>query len=85
MRAAELEAEGRSWAERTCAAQGVPLKLADPVLLGEVVTLLWAGRVEPEPAYARQAGASRSGSKRLRPRRPGPTSMNSRTADTMAC
>jgi hypothetical protein len=81
----ELEEAGRTWAAATCAAQGISLKMADPLVLDEVVTLLWAGHLDPGPAHARQTGASRSGSKRLRPRRPGPTSMNSTTAETIAC
>jgi hypothetical protein len=71
---AQLEAEGRAWAERTCAEQGVELKVTDPAVALEIATLLYAGRGDAEPGAARrQAGRTRLPSKRLRPRTAGPT------------
>lgn len=49
----------RTWVERTCAAQGLPVKVTDPAVVAAVVTLLGQNR---------QTGSSRSGSNRLRPR-----------------
>jgi hypothetical protein len=70
---AALEAEGRVWAERTCADQGIELKVTDPVVALEIATLLYAGRGDAEPGVARrQAGRTRLPSKRLRPRTAGP-------------
>jgi hypothetical protein len=70
---AQLEAEGRAWAERTCAEQGVELKVTDPVVALEIATLLYAGRDDAEPGAARrQAGRTRLPSNRLRPRTAGP-------------
>jgi hypothetical protein len=45
-----------AWVERTCADQGVPVKLSDPVTLDRVAEIL---------AQRRQAGVSRDSSKRL--------------------
>ena len=42
--------------ERTCAEQGVPLKVEDPVVLGQVMDLL--GRPDGRTATARQRGRS---------------------------
>lgn len=70
---AALEAEGRAWAERTCAEQGIELKVTDPDVALEIATLLYAGRDDDEPGVARrQAGRTRLPSKRLRPRTAGP-------------
>ena len=70
---AALEAEGRVWAERTCADQGIELKVSDPGVALEIATLLYAGRADDEPGVARrQAGRTRLPSKRLRPRTAGP-------------
>jgi hypothetical protein len=33
----------RAWLERTCAAQGVPVKITDPRVIGEVVAILKSG------------------------------------------
>lgn len=49
----DLEAV-RAWVERTCAAQGVPVFVADAVIVGRVGSLLGSGI----PAVA-PAGASR--------------------------
>jgi hypothetical protein len=45
-----------AWVERTCADQGVPVKLSDPIALEKVAELL---------AQGRQTGAKRDSSKRL--------------------
>jgi hypothetical protein len=45
-----------AWVERTCADQGVPVKLSDPLALEKVAEIL---------AQRRQAGVSRDSSKRL--------------------
>jgi hypothetical protein len=34
----------REWVEASCSAQGVPVKVADPVVLGKVAVMLGAGR-----------------------------------------
>jgi hypothetical protein len=36
------------WVERSCRAQGVPLKVIDPAVLGQVAVMLGAGRVPRE-------------------------------------
>ena len=65
----------RAWAERTCATQGVPVKVRDPAVIRAAVALV---------GQTRQRGSMRSGSKRLRPRTPGPTMARSRSAATIA-
>jgi len=65
----------RAWVERTCAAQGVPVVVTDPVTIAKVAALL---------AQTRQTGSTRSGSKRARPRTAGETTARSRTASTIA-
>ena len=65
----------RAWVERTCAAQGVPVKVTDPGVIGAVVVLL---------GQSRQTGSTRSGSKVVRPRTAGRTTARSRTAATIA-
>jgi hypothetical protein len=45
-----------AWVERTCAEQGVPVKLSDPLVLAKVAELL---------AQGRQTGVRRESSKRL--------------------
>ena len=52
----ELAARARAWAERTCAEQGISLKVSDPQTIARVAELL---------AQGRQAGVSRESSKRL--------------------
>lgn len=37
----------RRWVERTCAAQGVPPKIADPDTLRDIAVLLMTGRESP--------------------------------------
>ena len=65
----------RAWVERTCAAQGVPVKVRDPAVIRTAVALV---------GQTRQSGSMRLGSKRVRPRSPGPTMARSRTAATIA-
>ncbi len=52
----ELKARAIAWVERTCADQGVPVKLSDPVALAKIAEIL---------AQGRQTGVSRDSSKRL--------------------
>ena len=49
-----------AWVERSCAEQGVPVKITDRQLLAQVAELL-----RPRPAQKRQNGRSRDSSKRL--------------------
>ncbi len=65
----------RRWAERTCQAQGVPVKVGDGAAIETVVVLL---------GQSRQTGSIRSGSKRVRPRTAGRTIARSSTAATIA-
>jgi hypothetical protein len=65
----------RAWLERSCAAQGVPVKVADPRIIAAVVSLL------PQASF--QAGSTRSGSKAVRPRTAGRTTARSSTAATI--
>lgn len=52
------------WVQRTCAAQGVPVKVTDARVIEQVAVLV---------GQMRQTGSRRVGSKRARPRVPGPT------------
>jgi hypothetical protein len=65
----------RAWVERTCAAQGLPVKVTDPAVVAAVATLLGQNR---------QTGSSRSGSKRLRPRTAGRMTTRSSSEATIA-
>lgn len=49
-----------AWVERTCAEQGLAVKVSDAATIAVVVTLLGLRQT-------RQTGSSRPGSKRLRP------------------
>jgi hypothetical protein len=51
-----LKARAIAWVETHCAAQGVPVKLSDPVALARIAELL---------AQGRKTGSSRDSSKRL--------------------
>jgi hypothetical protein len=53
---AEVTARAVAWVEATCAGQGVPVKLSDPLALAKVAELL---------AQGCQTGVSRDSSKRL--------------------
>ena len=75
MRKPDVPAAVRAWVERTCAAQGLPVKVTDHAALAAVATLL---------GQTRQTGSIRSGSKRARPGVAGLTTARSRTAATTA-
>jgi hypothetical protein len=49
-----------AWVERSCAEQGVPVKITDRRVLAQVAELL-----RERPAQSRQNGRSRDSSKRL--------------------
>ena len=55
----DLQARAQAWAERSCADQGVPVKVADRRVLAEVAELLGLA------AQTRQTGRRRESSKRL--------------------
>ena len=63
-----------AWVERSCAAQGVPVKVRDPAVVAQVAALL--GQV-------RQTASTRSGSKLVRPRTAGRTVAESSTDETI--
>lgn len=63
-----------AWVEHSCAAQGVPLKISDPLVVERVAALL--GQV-------RQTASTRPGSKLDRPRTAGRMVARSRTAATI--
>jgi hypothetical protein len=65
----------RAWLARTCAAQGVPVKVTDPRIIAAVASLL------PQASF--QTGSMRSASKAPRPRTAGRTIARSRTAETI--
>jgi hypothetical protein len=52
----DLKARAIAWVEQACAAQGVPVKVVDPLALARVAELL---------AQGRKSGSSRDSSKRL--------------------
>ncbi len=54
MNGRDQQAMAREWVDRTCAAQGVPVKVDDHATIGTVVLLL---------GQSRQTGSTRSGSK----------------------
>jgi hypothetical protein len=64
----------RAWIARTRAAQGLPPKLDDPVVIARVVALL---------PQARQTGSMRSGSKVVRPGTAERMTARSKSAETM--
>jgi hypothetical protein len=39
-----------AWVERSCAGQGVPVKMTDPLALAEVAEILLAGRERRSPS-----------------------------------
>lgn len=67
--------EVRAWLERTCAEQGVAVKVSDPATVARIVTLLG------QPS--RQTGSIRAGSNAARPRTAGRTTARSMTAATI--
>ena len=64
----------QAWVERTCALQGVPAKVQDPLVIAQIVALL---------GQARQTASIRSSSKVLRPGVAGRTTARSSTAATI--
>jgi hypothetical protein len=52
----ELAADARAWVEKTCAEQGIAVKISDPQTIEKVAALL---------AQGIQTGRRRAGSKRL--------------------
>lgn len=54
------------WVEESCRAQGVPVRVTDAAVLGQVAVMLAAGR-QPEPVQTRQVMSKRLGSKRVWP------------------
>ena len=63
-----------AWVERSCAAQGVAVKVRDPLIVGQVAALL---------GQTRQTASMRSGSKLARPRTAGRTVAESSTDETI--
>lgn len=63
-----------AWVERSCAAQGVPVKVREPAVIAQVAALL--GQV-------RQTASMRSGSKLDRPRTAGRMVAESSTDETI--
>gem|GEM_PF-3225265 len=65
----------QTWVERTCAEQGVPVKVTDLAIIAATAVLV---------RQTRQTGRRRSGSKRLRPRTAGRIVTRSSTEATIA-
>jgi hypothetical protein len=65
----------QTWVERTCAAQGVSVKVTDPAVIAAAAVLV---------GQTRQTGSRRSGSKRFRPGTAGRIVTRSRTEATIA-
>jgi hypothetical protein len=51
-----LRERAGAWVERTCAEQGVPVKLSDPLALAEIAAILAEGREKRDSSQARSAG-----------------------------
>jgi hypothetical protein len=66
----------RAWVEQSCAAQGIPVAVEDPRVIGRLVDLL--------AQSSRQTARTRAGSKVERPRTAGPTTARSSIAETTA-
>lgn len=75
----ELAARARAWAERTCAAQGLPVKVEDPAALAKVVAVV------RDAGQTRQTGSTRSSSKLVRPGLARRIKTRSRSAAMTAC
>lgn len=56
----DLDERVRAWVERTCAEQGVPVKVTDRKVVAQVAELL-----RGSSAQSRQRGSKRDSSKRL--------------------
>lgn len=52
----DLKARAEAWVERTCADQGIPVEISDPLTVGKVAEIL---------AQGSQTGLRRASSKRL--------------------
>jgi hypothetical protein len=52
--------EVENWVRASCAAQGVPVKVADPVLVGRIGALLGAGSGVRVAADVRRAASERA-------------------------
>ena len=63
-----------AWVEDSCAAQGVPVKVTDPLTVRRVAAIL---------GQDRQSASTRAGSKLPRPRTPGRMVARSSTAPTI--
>ena len=66
----------QAWLERTCAVQGVPVKVSDPRIVAKVAALLGQA--------SGQTGSIRAASKVARPRTAGRMTARSRTEETIA-
>lgn len=73
-----LATRARAWAVRTCAAQGVAVKVGDPVTLATVAMLVSSG------VQTRQSGSTRDSSKVVRPGTARSMTARSRMAATTA-
>jgi hypothetical protein len=73
-----LPERARAWVERTCAAQGLAVKVDDPGTVAAVARLLAAG------GQTRQTGSTRDSSKVVRPRTARSMMARSSKAATMA-
>jgi hypothetical protein len=73
-----LRARARAWVERTCAAQGLPVKVEDASTLARVAGLLVSG------SQTRQTGSTRRSSKAVRPGTARATMARSSNAATTA-
>ena len=65
-RSAELRSTVAQWVEESCRVQGIPTKVTDVAVLGQIAVLLGKGRV-PEELQTRHVTSKRLGSKRVRP------------------
>ena len=74
----DLAARARAWAERTCAAQGLAVKVEDPAALAKVAAVV------RDAGQTRQTGSTRASSKLVRPRVARRIKTRSRTAATTA-
>jgi hypothetical protein len=46
----DLSERAKAWVERSCAEQGVPVKLSDPIALAEIAEILRSGREKRSPS-----------------------------------
>ena len=45
----DLTERAKAWVERSCAEQGIPVKITDPLVLAEVARILSLGREKRSP------------------------------------